>query len=194
MSASTPATLDLTQIVAALERCRKEAQQLIAPLSPEQLNWQPENGKGWSIGQCIDHLAKSNREMLRAMSGALDSARARGITASTGPIRLSWIERFFVGSLEPPPKRRFKAPSKAMPTSTLIQDEMWQAFTAADDAVRDLALACRTIDINRIRVKSPFFRFFKYSLGAALAIIAAHNRRHLWQAQRVREATGFPTR
>lgn len=187
-----PATLELAQIVATLEHSDSEFRRLVEPLSPAQLNWQPEGGKAWSIGQCIDHLAKSNRLMVRAMSAAIETARASGVPEAAGLVRLNWIERFFVGSLEPPPKRRLKNPAKATPASTLIKDELWGEFVATEQAVRDLALSSRTINVNSIRLASPFLRFFKYSIGAAFAIIAAHNRRHLWQAQRVREAPGFP--
>jgi hypothetical protein len=192
VSAAKPTTLDLAQIVSELERMDREVAELLAALSPKQLNWQPDGGRSWSIGQCIDHLAKSNRIMVRAMSDALQSARAAGAPAAAGPLRLSWIERLFVGSLEPPVRRRMKAAARAMPGSTLIHDELRREYAGANQAVRELALASRTFDLHRIRLASPFLRIFKYSLAAALAIIAAHDRRHLWQAARVREAPGFP--
>ena len=43
------------------------------------------------------------------------------------------------------------------------------------------------LDITRIRVTSPFNTSLRYSAYSALHILAAHERRHLWQAENVRE-------
>ena len=43
------------------------------------------------------------------------------------------------------------------------------------------------IDLASVKVNNPVSRWFKLSLGQELAFTAAHERRHLWQAVRVRE-------
>jgi hypothetical protein len=43
------------------------------------------------------------------------------------------------------------------------------------------------LDLRRVKVATPISRFLKMSLGAMFAQIAAHERRHLEQARRVRE-------
>jgi hypothetical protein len=48
------------------------------------------------------------------------------------------------------------------------------------------------LDLNRIRFHNPFVATLRFTVGAGLLIIAAHNRRHLWQAEQVRQAAGFP--
>jgi hypothetical protein len=41
------------------------------------------------------------------------------------------------------------------------------------------------LDLNRLRVPSPFNPRFKYNLYSCFAVLMAHERRHLWQAERV---------
>ena len=41
-------------------------------------------------------------------------------------------------------------------------------------------------------ISNPFFSLIRFSVGTGFQVIAAHQRRHLWQAERVRERAGFP--
>jgi hypothetical protein len=43
------------------------------------------------------------------------------------------------------------------------------------------------LDLRRVKVPTPIVRLLKMSLGSTLAQAAAHERRHLAQAWRVRE-------
>jgi len=40
--------------------------------------------------------------------------------------------------------------------------------------------------------KSPFVLVLRFAVSAGLMIIPAHDRRHLWQAERVKESSGYP--
>jgi hypothetical protein len=44
------------------------------------------------------------------------------------------------------------------------------------------------IDLARVTFPNPFIRGVRFSLATGLHVIAAHERRHLWQAWRVRHA------
>jgi len=48
------------------------------------------------------------------------------------------------------------------------------------------------IHLGRTRVRSPVSRFVRIPLGLAFAGIVAHERRHIAQAQRVRQSLEFP--
>jgi hypothetical protein len=47
------------------------------------------------------------------------------------------------------------------------------------------------LDLARIKVPSPAGPF-KFGLGQRIALLAAHDRRHLWQAWQVRKNRAFP--
>jgi hypothetical protein len=44
------------------------------------------------------------------------------------------------------------------------------------------------IDLAGVRFPNPFIRGVRFSLATGLHVIPAHERRHLWQAWRVRQA------
>ena len=46
--------------------------------------------------------------------------------------------------------------------------------------------AAAGLDLHKVKVATPMSRFLRLSLGAMFAQIAAHERRHLEQARRVR--------
>jgi hypothetical protein len=48
------------------------------------------------------------------------------------------------------------------------------------------------IDLSKTKVSNAVSRWFRLSLGQELAFDAAHERRHLWQARRVKEELDFP--
>jgi hypothetical protein len=48
--------------------------------------------------------------------------------------------------------------------------------------------------LGRVKVRSPAMKLLRFPLGGLFAIMAAHERRHLWQAQQVsRMATFVPS-
>jgi hypothetical protein len=48
------------------------------------------------------------------------------------------------------------------------------------------------LDLASIGFPNPFVRGIRFSLATGLHVIAAHERRHLWQAWRVRGAIEDP--
>jgi hypothetical protein len=50
------------------------------------------------------------------------------------------------------------------------------------------------LDLERIKVPAPGLGPVKLNLHVTLAWIAAHQRRHLWQARQVRAHPAFPPR
>jgi len=40
------------------------------------------------------------------------------------------------------------------------------------------------IDLEKIKIRSPFAEKLKYSVYSAFRVLPVHQRRHLWQAER----------
>jgi hypothetical protein len=55
----------------------------------------------------------------------------------------------------------------------------------------ELVSQANGLDLERIKVASPAGPV-KFPLGQRIALLAAHDRRHLWQAWEVRKDRGFP--
>jgi hypothetical protein len=91
--------------------------------------------------------------------------------------------------LEPPVKARTKskAPRTIRPRTSPALDDAVRAFLAAQDEVRTFLRTYAGIDLAGVRFPNPFIRGVRFSLATGLHVIAAHERRHLWQAWRVRQ-------
>jgi len=175
---------DLQSILNELDRTDAEARQLVSTLSEAQINWQPDGGSGWSVAQCLEHLAQSTALYVPALQTAVSKARTYA-AAPRKPIQPGWLAQLFIRELEPPAKRKIKAQKKVTPAAQLNSSEVLRSFIAAHDQVRSLIAEARELDLNRIRFRNPFLRIFPWTVGAGLIIIGAHDRRHLWQAQQV---------
>ena len=125
--ATPPLRHDLQQLLDELDAVDRAVDILVAPLSDAQFFWQPNEGRSWSIAQCLEHLATANTLYGEAMAHGLEAARARGRTGG-GPIASSVFGRLFISSMEPPVRRRFRAPGKIVPRTTRTREEILRAF------------------------------------------------------------------
>lgn len=179
---------DLAKALADLDANEASARALFAGLTPERLNWQPDGGKArgnaWSILQCLDHLARINRAYVAAMKTAVKP----GAAESSDPIRSALIGRMFLRRLEPPVRQKVPAPRAVLPASVCDPAATIEALAQSHAEVRELAAAVARLDLNRLKFRNPFLPVIRMRLGTAFLILPAHERRHLWQAERVRAA------
>jgi hypothetical protein len=186
MDANVPA--DIRELQDQLQAAEREAEALVAGLSEAQGAGRAEDGS-WSIAECLDHLATANRVYLRAMQEPANRARTRG-QYRRRPARPGWVGRLFVTTLEPPPKwwSRRKAPRRIRPRAAPPLAEAFASFVTSHADVRAFLRAHADLDLAGVRFPNPFVRGIRFSLATGLHVIAAHDRRHLWQARRVRRA------
>jgi hypothetical protein len=189
----TPLPPDLQQTLDDIDAADRAADVMAAACTDEQFHWRPREGQGWSIGQCLDHLATINVVYGDAIRRGIENARARGWTRRAAAVP-GFFGALFVKSLEPPVTRRLRAPANARPGSSKSRDEILAAYHAAHQRIRALTTDAAEIDTNRARFVNPFLRVLRVRVSTGLRVIAAHDRRHLWQAEQVRKAPGYPTR
>lgn len=183
---------DLQEIDEHLHAADGEARTLVVDLDDEQANWQPDGGAGWSVAQCLDHLAVANRVYVDAIDPAVLDARARG-RLRRGPVQPGVFAAMFIRSLEPPVRRRTRNPRIITPASALPIGEALSRFLRSQDAVRRVLASAADLDLA-VRFANPFVPGLRFRVHAGFLVIAAHDRRHLWQLRRVRAAPGFPGR
>jgi len=190
----TPAHLALTPEIDDFRRqfegLADTADALVAPLADEQFAWQPRAG-AWSIAQCIDHLNATARFYLPRLDDGIGSAIRQGMYAD-GPFKYWWIARVFVSSLEPPPRPRVRTRAALEPPPIRRRHDIMAAFRAYQVQYVDRLRQANGLDLARARVHSPVLKWVVMPLGTGFAAMAAHERRHLWQARRVIDAPGFP--
>lgn len=187
---------DRAALIAELERLEGEIGAAIAPLDEERLNWQPEV-KSWSAGQCIEHLARVNGGYLAPLTRAVERARSASdgalVDRTPPPLRATGLGRWMVAQMEPPARLRIPAPRSVAPRSRCEKEEVWHRFRQRQGEAIALIRASAGLDLNRIRFRNPLaFGLPLFSVASGLLLIAAHERRHLGQIQRLLAHPAFP--
>lgn len=182
---------DLQRILHDIDQADRAGVVLADSCTDEQFYWQPRGGEGWSVAQCLDHLGTMNLVYGDAIRKGVDTARAHG-SIRREPARPGYFGGKFVQSMEPPVKRRLRAPRRSKPMLKNDRRAILDAYRAGHDLVRGLIADAAGIDINRARFPNPFIPLLRFSIATGLLVIAAHDRRHLWQAEQVKQAPDFP--
>ena len=182
---------ELERLIGQISVIKQDAEGLLHGLSDAQFNWSPGDGQ-WSIAQCIDHLNVSNRQFSKLLEDGVARGRAAG-QLSDGPYSYSFLSRAFLRLNEPPVKRKFKAPGAFRPSSgPLSPERVVPDFFALHDRLIEIIQSANGLDLAAIKVPSPVTRLLKFNLGMMFWILAAHDRRHLWQVRQIRGNPGFP--
>ena len=163
---------------------------LTASLRDDQFTWQP-GADAWSIAQCLDHLNATARRYLPMLDEGIGEAIRRGVYGE-GPFSYAWAGRLFVHLNEPPPRFRLKTPTIMQPALSRPRQEVLAALRGYQVQYIDRLRQANGLDLARARVSSPVASWVRFSLGSGFALMAAHERRHLWQAERLARHPAFP--
>jgi hypothetical protein len=163
---------------------------IVSPLRDDQFTWQPAPDR-WSIGHVLDHLNVTARLYLPTLDEGIGEAIRRG-TYGEGPFKYSWLGRALVFINEPPPRVRIAAPARMHPAPVRPRQEIVAALRAYQVQFVDRLRQANGLDLARARVGTPIHKWLRCSLGSGFALMASHERRHLWQVQRIAEMPAFP--
>jgi hypothetical protein len=175
---------ELTEYLSQFRANRQEASQICAGLSTETFNLHPASG-GWSVAECLTHLNVSGRAYADRITIATERARRRGVVGH-GPYRYGIFARWMIRATEPPPRKKFKSPS--LFTDLGVTHEIVQVladFDMVGEEWNKSLLAANGLHLGRVKVQSPAMPLLRFSIGALFALMASHERRHLWQAKQV---------
>jgi len=186
---------DLAVLVTEFDANVSHAESLAAGLSRQQFNWRPETGR-WSIGQCLTHLNTVNGGDLAPLRAAIEGGIARK-QFGEGPFTYGLLSRKFVARMDAPVKRKFKAPKYYEPPPEADPVETMAEYRRISEEIRVLAKSAAGLDLARVKTSLHALpvllrAIVKMPLGARFELIAAHGRRHLWQAEQVRNHPEFP--
>ena len=179
----TELTTELNNLAGQYRTVMAEAAGVAQGLSEAAFNRQPGPSR-WSAGQCLEHLNATERAFLPRIHEAIERVRASG-KRSAGPTRIGFLMRWFIREMDAPPKRRFRTKPAFVPPSALRRDAVLGEFSALHNQLLQYLEHVNGYDLGSVKIGSPFAPLLRYSLGAAFALIAAHDRRHVWQAREV---------
>jgi hypothetical protein len=186
-----PLAPEIEDLRRQFEQIAREGIELVAALSDEQFAWRPAPG-AWSIADCFDHLNVTARRYLPALDDSIADAIQRGLYGQ-GPYRSSWFGRLMVFNAEPPVRLRLRSPASFRPPAdTRRREHIVAAFRAYQVQFIDRLRQANGLHLGRARVRSPVSSWLTLQLGCGFALMAAHERRHLWQARQIAAMPGFP--
>jgi DinB family protein len=169
----------LEAIEIELNDATERARRLVEQVDGRRFTVRPDPTR-WSAAECIAHLSLSAEEMLPVIREAIDKAPR---AAKRRKVKMDWLGALLRWFLEPPVRSRVKTPARFVPRSVRAKAETLAEFTAFQQKLIDVLHDARDVDLTGVRVVSPFDRRVKYNLYSAFRVLAAHERRHLWQAE-----------
>jgi hypothetical protein len=176
-------TVELSEAALAVD---SEARKLCAGLSEEQLSWCPRHGK-WSIAQNLAHLRRTTEVFLPAIDSALE--RSRGLRLhGDGPFSLGLYGRLLVWRTEGRPIIRMQAPKLLQPRPMSSPSSELEHFLISQSALRQRLEGANGLSLTAMRFPSPVARYFRVNLLEFFCVFNAQSRRHLLQANNVRQA------
>ena len=142
----------------------------------------------WSAAECIDHLNETARLYLDPLGDAIADARSRGVVGDR-PDGRTLLGRIIVWAMEPPPRLKMGTFVELEPTAGHDPGELAETFADVHGRLVDQMNGAADLDRKKVKVRSLLDSRLKLSLDDWYAFIAAHGRRHLWQAERALEDT-----
>ncbi|HEV3038222.1 MAG TPA: DinB family protein [Candidatus Angelobacter sp.] len=165
---------------------RRRTEQLVDGLSPEQLTRRPDPGK-WSIAECLIHLNLTAAAIQKLIDSAIQQGRTNNIVGP-GPFKAGALGGLFIWIAEPPPKFKIKAPAKILPPANIGDPSLVIAdFFRLQDEWARLVKEADGLDLNKIKAKTGFAGMPPMRLGATIPWMMAHQRRHVLQAEEVKQ-------
>lgn len=184
LAASVTLPAQLALVKEDLHHARKRARAVGKGLDAQSWATRPAPSE-WAIGECITHLNITSERFIPLFDDAIRDGRARKLEAN-GPYRkglIGWaLQRF----LEPPYRIKTTTSAAFIPVTVDPMTDALERFDYLQLEVQVRIDRAAGLALDRLRLVSPFDSRIKYNLYAAFCVLAAHQRRHLWQAEQVK--------
>lgn len=177
---------ELRDLINQFEISKAELNNLLEGVTEDQFNKRPGSG-GWSIAECVDHLIVTGKDYTRQIENGLRKAEKKKLFLK-GPYKFSWIGKNFIRNVEPPVKRKFKNPARWTPEAKHSLLKIKDEYIALQNRYIELLNKCRGFDILKVKLPSPATSLLRFSIYEMFHVNAAHQRRHLWQAENVKKS------
>jgi hypothetical protein len=178
----TDGASQIDALIGELRETSRRADALVTGHATSQFLRRPGEGR-WSAAECIEHLNLSNRCYLPRIEEALRVLREKKL-AGSGPFRLNWNARLLkYWVVEPPSRLRLPTSKPFKPIKVSDAAAAFGEFESLNQKLEEQLDSARGLDLGGAKIVSPFAQNVKYSVYSAFVLIAAHNRRHLWQAE-----------
>jgi len=171
LDALTARAVENLSIVRQLEQC-----------SDEELNLRPDP-RAWTALEALEHLNIWSRDyLLRTEAAVADS-----LTQPNPEFTSSWIGNKLAVAMKPgekthkiPTLRKLNPRTEPRPLGREVID----TWLTNADRQQQLLGAARSVDLNRVRIKTVLTSLISMRLGDVLRMMVYHDWRHVEQAER----------
>jgi hypothetical protein len=176
-------------LLSELQVVSDDTQKTFGNLTAEQINWKP-GADGWSVGQCFEHLIKTNLLFFPELERIAGGKRKNSFWENYSPLN-SFFGNLLVNSLKKD-ERKFKAPTQKIVPLSEINASIIEQFVAHQTELVEKIKLTENADWQKIKITSPFMKLMTYKLADGFRVVVEHERRHFRQAERVTQTEGFP--
>lgn len=178
----------LDEIKIQFDAASQKAISIVNSVSFEQLKQRPQPNQ-WSIAECLVHLNLSSQAEINILHDAYERISTKRIYVEK-QFKMDLLSRFMKWTLEPPPIFIFKIKTtqRFQPVDLEPVREVLPTFLALQEQLKACVDAANGLPLDQIKVVSPFISKIKYNLLSCFHLLLAHERRHLWQAEKVKDA------
>jgi hypothetical protein len=173
---------ELENLTSELQKIAADAESKFGSLSAGQINWRP-SAEGWSVGQCFEHLIKTNKLFDGELEKIAGGARRNSFWESWSPLT-SFGGKFLIKSLKSD-ARKFKAPTQAIVPPSEIEANIIEQFSEHQADMIEKIKRTEKADWRKTVITSPFMKLMTYSFADGLQVVVEHEKRHFRQAERV---------
>ena len=179
---------DVDGVISEFESVSADVRNTFGGMSAEQLNWKPAP-ESWSVGQCLDHLIKSNEEFYPELDALAAGTRKNTFWQNWSP--LSGIAGGFLVATLKKDGQKVKTNQKMTPPSN-ISGDIVERFTQHQSELIEKLRAASSTEWRKVVLTSPFVKIMTYRMDVGLQAVIEHEKRHVRQAKRVIAIDGFP--
>ena len=175
----------LQDLVKQYEDLKSNLAKTIADLNNDQFNLRPQES-GWSVAECIQHLNTTWDMYIDRIQASIDENKNND-AKNTSNFKPRFLFKKFTALMEPPYKFKMKTFDIFMPKEKLGKEETLENFNRQIDKYIEFIETSENVDIKKAIVVSPVSKKIKFRLGELFPFLAAHARRHIWQAGNIKK-------
>ncbi len=179
----------MKNLIVELQTIAENSQKTFGNLSPAQINWKTSD-ESWSVGQCFEHLIKSNELLYDKFDEIADGKQKHSPLEKLSPLS-GFFGNLLIGSMKKD-ARKFKAPTQKIVPPSEIDPHIIEIFAGHQAELIGKIKKLETTDCGKIKITSPYMKFVTYRLSDGFAIVVEHEKRHFRQAERITKESGFP--
>ena len=175
----------LQDLLKQYENLNSITETTIGDLNDDQFNLRPQE-KSWSVAECFDHLNTTWDLYKDRIQTSIEENKSND-AKNNDNYKPRFLFKKSTTIMEPPYKFKMKTFDMFIPNEKLGKDETLEQFNKGIDMYFELIERSENIDIKRAIVISPVSSRIKFQLGELFPFLAAHARRHIWQAENIKK-------